>query len=128
RGGGARARRWRGRVQKVERRGRSVCRSRRKAGVEGVRKIGFGLGDMEESTAYGSPALRVHGRLLAAVPTNKSAEPDSLAVAIDFDQRSGLLAEAPETYYVTDHYAGHPIVLVRLSRIGMEELRDLLGS
>jgi hypothetical protein len=93
-----------------------------------VREIGLALPDVEEGTAYGSPALKVRGSLLACVPVSKSAEPESLAVAIDLEQRAGLLAEAPETYYVTDHYAGYPIVLVRLSRIEREQLRDLLGA
>jgi hypothetical protein len=41
---------------------------------------------------YGSPALKVGGSLLTCLAINKSAEPESLAVAVDFDQRSGLLA------------------------------------
>jgi hypothetical protein len=86
------------------------------------------LPDVEEGTMYGSPALKVRGSLLTCVAINKSAEPESLVVAVDFDQRSGLLAEAPETYYVTDHYADYPVVLVRLSQIRINELRDLLGS
>lgn len=93
-----------------------------------VREIGLAMPDVEEGTAYGSPALKVRGRLLACLPVNKSAAPESLAVAIDFDRRSGLLAEAPGTYYVTDHYVDYPIVLVRLSQIGIEQLRDLLRS
>ena len=59
---------------------------------------------------------------------NKSAEPGSLGVRIGFDQREALLAEAPQTYYVTDHYVNYPIVLVRLSQIRIDELRDLLHS
>ena len=93
-----------------------------------VREIGLALSDVEEGTMYGSPALKVRGGLLTCLAINKSAEPDSLVVAIDFDQRSGLLAEAPETYYVTDHYVDYPVVLVRLSQIRMDQLRDLLGS
>jgi hypothetical protein len=93
-----------------------------------VRKIGLALSDVEEGTMYGSPALKVRGGLLTCLALNKSAEPDSLVVAIDFDQRSGLLAEAPETYYVTDHYVDYPVVLVRLSQIQIDQLRDLLGS
>ena len=31
-------------------------------------------------------------------------------------------------YYFTDHYANYPMVLVRLSRIHPEALRDLLGA
>jgi hypothetical protein len=93
-----------------------------------VREIGLALSDVEEGTMYDSPALKVRGGLLTCLAVNKSAEPDSLVVAIDFDQRSGLLAEAPETYYVTDHYVDYPVVLVRLSQIRIDQLRDLLGS
>ena len=46
---------------------------------------------------------------------------------MDFDDRAHLLAEAPDVYYVTDHYVGHPMVLVRLSRASPDVLRDLLG-
>ena len=77
---------------------------------------------------YGALALKVRGNLLACKAINKSAEQDSLVVRIDFDQRDALLAEAPETYYVTDHYVNYPSVLVRLSQIRMDELRDLLTS
>ena len=35
---------------------------------------------------------------------------------------------APESYYLTDHYVNYPIVLVRLSRIHLDALRDLLGT
>jgi hypothetical protein len=101
---------------------------RTKATFDIVRQIGLALSDVEEGTMYGSPALKVRGGLLTCLAINKSAEPDSLVVAIDFDQRSGLLAEAPETYYVTDHYADYPVVLVRLSQIRIDQLRDLLGS
>ena len=93
-----------------------------------VRKIGLALPDVEEGTMYGSPALKVRGKLLACLAIHKSAEPGSLAVRIDFDQRVGLLAEGPETYYLTDHYRNYPVVLVRLSRIRIDQLRDLLGA
>jgi hypothetical protein len=92
-----------------------------------VRNVGLGLPDVEESTAYGSPALKVHGKLLACIPVNRSAEPGSLVVRVDFNDRAGLLAEAPDVYYVTDHYVGYDAVLVRLSRINHDVLKDLLG-
>jgi hypothetical protein len=93
---------------------------------DAVRRIGLSLPDVEEGTAYGSPALKVRGKLLTCLPTHRSAEPDSLAVRIDFDKRSVLMAAVPGTYYLTDHYRNYPIVLVRLSRIGLDELRNLL--
>jgi hypothetical protein len=92
-----------------------------------VRKIGSALPGVEESTAYGSPALKVHGKLLACVPVNRAAEPGSLMVRVGFDDRAELLATAPDVYYVTDHYLSYSAVLVRLSRVTPDVLRDLLG-
>jgi hypothetical protein len=48
-------------------------------------------------------------------------------VRVGFDDRAELLAAAPEVYYVTDHYLDYSAVLVRLSRVTPEVLRDLLG-
>jgi hypothetical protein len=92
-----------------------------------VRNIGLALPGVEESTAYGQPALKVHGKLLACIPANPSAEPGSLAVRVDFDDRAELLAADPDVYYVTDHYVSYTAVLVRLSRVNPDVLRDLLG-
>jgi hypothetical protein len=92
-----------------------------------VRNIGLALPGVEESTAYGFPALKVRGKLLACVPANRSAEPGSLVLRVDFDDRAELLAADPDVYYVTDHYAGYNAVLVRLSRVNSNVLQDLLG-
>jgi hypothetical protein len=100
---------------------------RRTIDFDTVRKIGLALPGVEESTAYGSPALKVHGKLLACVPSHRSAEPGSLAIRVDFDDRAELLAADPDVYYVTDHYLGYSAVLVRLSRVNRHVLRDLLG-
>jgi hypothetical protein len=92
-----------------------------------VRKIGLALPGVEESTAYGSTALKVRGKLLACIAVHRSAEPGSLAVCVDFNDRAELLAANPNVYYVTEHYVGHNSVLVRLSRVNPDVLRDLLG-
>jgi hypothetical protein len=94
---------------------------------ETVKKIGLALPGVQESTAYGSPALKVHGKLLACVPIHRSADPGSLMVRVDFDDRAELLAAEPNVYYVTDHYLDYNAVLVRLSLVSTEVLRDLLG-
>jgi hypothetical protein len=92
-----------------------------------VRKIGLAFPGVEDGTAYGKLALKAHGKLLACIPTHRSAEPNSLVVKVDFDDRAELLAAAPDVYYVTEHYVGYPSVLVRLSRVDADALRDLLG-
>jgi hypothetical protein len=92
-----------------------------------VREIALALPDVEESTIHGAFSLKVRGRLLTCPALHRSAEPNTLAVRIDFDQRAELIAAEPSVYYVTDHYVNHPTVLVRLSRIDRNSLRDLLG-
>lgn len=100
---------------------------RGKTDFDTVRKIGLALPGVEEGTAYGSPALKVRGKLMTCVPSHRSAEPGSLVVCVDFADRAELLAADPDTYYVTDHYLEYPSVLVRLSRVTPDVLRDLLG-
>src|SRR5262249_23646624 len=94
---------------------------------EKVREIALTLPDVQESTLHGAPSLKVRGRLLARPAIHKSAEPDTLAVRIDRDRRAELMAAEPDIYYVTDHYVDYPTVLVRLSRIHRDALRDLLA-
>jgi len=92
-----------------------------------VRKIGLALPGVEEGTSYGSPALKVGGKVFVGIPAHKSAEPGSLGLRVDLDRRAEMLAADPATYYVTEHYVDYPAVLVRLSRVTPEVLRDLLG-
>jgi len=94
---------------------------------DAARKIGLTLPGVEESTAYGQPALKIRGKLLACLPAHRSAEPGSLAVRVDFADRAELLAEAPDVYYLTDHYVDYNAVLVRLARVTPAVLRDVLG-
>src|SRR5690349_3474244 len=77
---------------------------------------------------YGSPALKLGKRLVACLAVHRSAEPGSLVLRTDFEQRDALLAEDPETYYLTDHYVNHPVVLVRLARVQKDQMRDLLAA
>lgn len=91
-----------------------------------VRKIGLRLPGVEETTAYGAPALKVKGKLLACIATNKSAEPNTLVARVGFEQREELLKQDPETYYLKPHYENYPVVLARLPRIDYDALGKLL--
>jgi len=92
-----------------------------------VREIALALPGVEESTTYGTPSLKVRGKLLTCRAIHRSAEPNTLAVKIEFDQRDELIAADPSVYYLTKHYVNYPVVLVRLSRINEDALRDLLN-
>jgi hypothetical protein len=95
---------------------------------ERVKRVGLTLPDVEATTKYdGSPVLRVRGAFMAGLATHPSAEPGTLVVRVGVEEREWLLEDAPETYYVTDYYRRYPIVLVRLSRIDRDALRDVLS-
>jgi hypothetical protein len=93
---------------------------------EAVRKLALDLHDVVDGTAYGAPALKMAGRIIACVPSSKSAEANSIVVHIDPEHRAELLRQDPGAYYVTDHYAPYPTVLVRLSKISRADLKELL--
>ena len=95
---------------------------------ETVRTVGLALPDVEAATRYdGSPVLKVGGAFMAGLATHRSAEPETLVVRVGVEERTCLLEDAPETYYLTDYYRSHPVVLVRLSRVDRDTLRDLLS-
>lgn len=95
---------------------------------DAVREVALALPEVKASTTPGKLTLTVRGKLLGCVAIHKSAEPETLMVRIDSEQREGLLEEAPEIYYVTDHYRPYAAVLVRLPDIPVEQLRDLLRA
>lgn len=98
------------------------------ADFETVRRIGLTLPGVEATTQYdGSPVLKVDGVFVAGLAIHASAEPGTLVVRARMEERDLFVEEAPETYYLTDHYRKHPVVLVRLAQIREDALRDLLS-
>jgi hypothetical protein len=91
-----------------------------------VRAVAEKLPEVEHTTMYGSPALKLHGRFLACMATNKVAEPNTLVVSVGVDQREELITTEPSVYYLKDHYQSYPVVLVRLSRIPADALESLI--
>lgn len=93
-----------------------------------VEAIGRTLADVEVTTSWGQPALKVGGKMFVCIASHKSAEPDTLVVMMDIADRDLLVEEAPDTYYLKEHYVGYPCVLVRLARVHPDALRDLVVS
>jgi len=98
----------------------------KRSGFDAAIAIGRTLPEVEVTTTWGAAALKVRGKMFACVAINKSAEPNSMVIRMDTAQRDLLIEEDPATYYLTDHYVDYPCVLVRLSRVSPEALRDLL--
>lgn len=95
---------------------------------ETVEAIGRTLPDVEVTTTWGHPALKVRGRMFVCMASHKSAEPGTLVVMMGFAERDALVADDPDTYYLQDHYLNYPCVLVRLSRVHIDALRDLVAG
>jgi len=93
-----------------------------------VRTAAASLPDIEETTSWGAPALKVRGKMFVCQAINKAAEPNTLAVRMDFAQRDALIEEDPDVYYLKDHYVDYPCVLVRLARVHPDALRDLVQT
>ena|SRR5258706_4252343 len=91
-----------------------------------VEAIGRTLPGVEVTTSWGKPSLKVRGKMFVCIASHKSAEPGSLVVMMDFAERDALLQDDPDTYYLKEHYLNYPCVLVRLSRVGHDALRDLV--
>ncbi|MGV3722329.1 MAG: MmcQ/YjbR family DNA-binding protein [Actinomycetota bacterium] len=87
-----------------------------------AREVALAFPGMEEGPCYGPPAFRVRGKLLGRL----REDGDSLVVKTDIAEREALLGSDPDVFYITDHYRAYPMVLMRLSRVEPEVLRELL--
>lgn len=82
---------------------------------------------VEASRKYdGSTVLKAGGTFMAGIAMHPSAEPQTLVVRHGREERDSIIADAPETYYLTDYYRTYPLVLARLSKLDPDALRDLL--
>ena len=95
-------------------------------GLDLVFEVGLKLPDVKESTYYGARALKLNDQMVACIPVNKSAEANSIVVAMSLEQRAALLKKSPLLYYITEHYARYPTILIRLSKISRTELERTL--
>jgi hypothetical protein len=93
-----------------------------------VESIGRTLPDVEVTTTWGQPTLKVRGKMFVCIASHKSAEANTLVVMMDFADRDALVEDDPGTYYLKEHYVNYPCVLVRLSRVHADALRDLIAG
>jgi hypothetical protein len=80
------------------------------------------LPEVEVSTSYGTPALKVRKKLFARLREDS----ERLVLFVDFMEREALVQSSPEVFSVTPHYVDLPMVLVRLDRVDPTELRELV--
>ncbi len=88
---------------------------------EQVRLAAHVFPGVEDSTSYGTPALKVRGKLLARV--HQSGECFVRANLLD---REILMQSDPNVFFITDHYRDYPWILVRFSAVEPGALPDLI--
>ncbi|MGH9497111.1 MAG: MmcQ/YjbR family DNA-binding protein [Candidatus Sulfotelmatobacter sp.] len=89
-----------------------------------VWRLGLKLPGTAESTSYGTPALKVKGKLFVRLHDDR----DKIVVKMPFDRREEMMEADPETYFITDHYKEYPWMLVSLADVSEDALPDLLNS
>jgi hypothetical protein len=86
-----------------------------------LKEAAAGLPEVEHSTWYGTPALKVRGKGFCRVK-----DPDTAVVMVALEEKEMLFQAAPDIYFEIDHYKGWPAMLVRIRVISDEELAHRL--
>ena len=84
--------------------------------------LGLGLPGVEETTSWGQPTLKAHGKLWVWW----SPHEDAPVFKVPFEEREILIEADPERFFVTDHYRGHPLVLMRPGKFDLAWARATL--
>ena len=70
--------------------------------------LGLGLPEVTETTSWGEPCLKAFGTNW----TWWSPSEKCPVFKVDFDEREFLLEHRAETFFITDHYRNHRLVLM----------------
>lgn len=96
--------------------------SPRRVSPAALRALALDLPGVEEGTSYGTPAWRVRGKLIARL----REDGDTVVLMVGDELRDLLMQADAGRYFITDHYVGYPIVLLRLSNIASRDLANVL--
>ena len=89
-----------------------------------VRACALALPGVEEGLAYGTPSLHVGRKLLGRL----REDGETLVLKVDPVDRTRLFEGLPDTFYTTDHYRDHPVMLVNLPGLDAQTLPGLIAA
>lgn len=89
-----------------------------------VRRLATALPEVEEGTQYGTPAFLVRKKSF----TRLKEDGETLVVLVNLFERQYLMDAFPDVFFVTDHYRDYPAMLVRLSAVTEDQLRERLEA
>ena len=84
--------------------------------------LALNLPEVIETTAWGNPCLKAHGKLWVWMSPSEHAP----VFKVPFEEREMLLEIRSNTFFVTDHYRNHRLVLMRAERFDAEWARGNL--
>jgi hypothetical protein len=80
------------------------------------------LPEVEEGTSYGTPALKVRGKLFVRL----KEDGETVVLRTDPDEREYLLHHDPEVFSITPHYIDYPWVLALLPAMSSQQMREMV--
>jgi hypothetical protein len=83
------------------------------------------LPEVEESTSYWTPALKVAGKGFARLRTEAEG---GLVLTCQLDEKEALLASGDPAFYTTPHYDGYGAIIVNLDRVERAQLAELVAE
>lgn len=86
-----------------------------------ITAIALPLPGVALGTSYGTPALKVAGKLLARL-----RDDGDMVLKVEDGLREALLETQPEVFYTTPHYDGYPMLLVRLAAANRDQVAGLV--
>lgn len=89
---------------------------------DALREMIFALPEVEEGVFQGTPSFKVKGKFLGRI----REDGDTFVIKMDEFEKEARLALEPDIFYTTDHYNGYPAILVRLSKIHPDALRQII--
>lgn len=95
---------------------------RRKAvAYEDIRTLALSLGfpGVVEAESWGQPCLKAHGKLWYFWSPKEQAP----VFKVPFEERDFLIESDPDTFFFTDHYRNHQLVLARPDRIDTDRIK-----
>jgi hypothetical protein len=89
--------------------------------AERLWQAGRDLPEVERSTWYGTPSLKVRKKSLCRVK-----DADTVVLMCPLEEKELLKEAAPDIYFETPHYHGWPAILARIRVISDAELANRL--
>jgi hypothetical protein len=104
-----------------------------------VRRIATALPDVIEGTTYGAMAWKVGGKLMAwerplrgrdltELGLDEQTEPVLGTAVEDEPTKLALIDEDADVFFTTEHFTGYAAILVRLERIAVPRLDELIDA